>query len=62
MFASGTRSTRLVAIEALSLNEGRAGAEWLKLLLQELPLPAYSVDGEVPESEPMAGEDDALPF
>jgi hypothetical protein len=34
----------------------------LNLLLQELPLPAYSVDGEVPESDPKAGEDDALPF
>jgi hypothetical protein len=34
----------------------------LNLLLKDLPLPAYSVDGEVPELDPTAAGDDELPF
>jgi hypothetical protein len=34
----------------------------LNLLLQDLPLPGHSIDGEVPTGDPKDGADDALPF
>ena len=56
------RVVTLALKETLFDEEKQEVLNRLNLLLQDLPLPAHSVDGEVPEADPKDGEDDALPF